>query len=215
MTVILAASITLIAQGYYPNYDSYGTQNNRSGWGVKGGMNIAKFDGDDADGFDSKKGFVFGFFKDTHVNQNSSIQWELLYSMKGASYEFEYYFYKQISTMKADFNFNYLELPVFYKFKLAENPTFSPNIYFGGAAAYNIVAEVELSFEGESETENYDDYTSELDFGLVVGGGFEILVKDGALIFDVRYNHGLTSVIDEEDAEVYNRVWSLTVGYGF
>mgnify|MGYP000869589034 CR=1 FL=1 len=215
MYVILAAAITLSAQGYYPDSDPYNPNSGRSGWGIKGGMNIAKFDGDDADGFDSKKGLVFGIFKNTPVSGTTSIQWELLYTMKGAHFEYDYeYYYKQVYEIDIDFNFNYLELPVLYKFNLSANSSVLPNLYIGGAAAYNIEAELEASMDGETETEDYD-YASEFEFGFIVGGGVEIPLRKGSFILDARYNHGLTSVIDEEDIEVYNRVWSFTAGYGF
>ena len=56
-----------------------------------------------------------------------------------------------------------------------------------------------------------------LDFGVVFGGGFEILYSKLTIQLDARYNLGLTNLNASEDAaevSVKSRGWAFMLGLG-
>lgn len=186
--------------------------------GVKGGFNIADLDIEDED-TDTRTGFVGGVYGKFGINEVFSIQPEVLFSQKGAS--------ETEAGTELEFMFDYIEIPVLlvYSFPV-ENSGFSPSLYVGPAVSFESKCEVEASEPGVSltvdcdEVENVSDGevvidTKGTDFGLVFGGGIDITAGSAVLVFDVRYNYGLTDILDEGDVEVKNRAFSIMGGIGF
>ena len=68
------------------------------------------------------------------------------------------------------------------------------------------------------EEEDIKDSTKSIDFGLVLGAGFDYMLESGCVTFDVRYVLGLTTIDDPEvgdAADVKNTGIQFLVGYGF
>jgi hypothetical protein len=57
------------------------------------------------------------------------------------------------------------------------------------------------------------------DFGMVLGGGVDIGLGKGKMVFDVRYTLGLTTIIEyelfEENIDLKNNAFSFLLGYSF
>lgn len=62
---------------------------------------------------------------------------------------------------------------------------------------------------------NIDDQLKGTDAGLVIGGGLEVDVTRGALVFDVRYVFGLKNIATAADTTFKTRAWLASVGYRF
>lgn len=233
---VCALSVILLCVTVYAQSDVSGAQTPaKLNWGIKGGINFAKLAGDhfEESETDFNPGIVIGLFSERSVNETFSVQWELLYTMKGVSQNYSESFSDEFSeyeySTEVDLNFNYIEVPVSFRFKFPTGSGFTPSFYAGGAAAVNVKAEADFKikyYEYYNDGIYFYEYTqndsgrddlndvSQLELGLIFGIGINVPLQNGILLFDGRYNHGLTSLVNEGDSNVYNRVWSLSVGYG-
>lgn len=191
------------------------------GFGVKGGLNMAKFTGDDADLdfeglFNADPGFVFGptigGFITYNLNDKLGAQVELLFTAKGSSYELDYSYSEsgvQVSLDgTVDMKMNWLDIPVLVvfnvndKIKVFAGPFLE--LFLNGKAESDITFSV--SYEGEtfteSEKESEDiksDDVKSLGFGLIFGGTYMVTDNIGV---EARYASDLTSW--DEDITVKN-----------
>ncbi len=167
------------------------------GFGVKGGLNMAKFSGDDAD-FEgmADPGFVIGptigGFITYNLSDKLAIQPEFLYTAKGSSYNID----EEGFEWDFKFKMNWLDIPVLAVYQLLDNV----NVFAGPLLEFYLNGEIdsEISFMGESESETEDiesDDVNSLGFGLIFGGTY--MVTDN-LGIEARYALGLTSM-DSED----------------
>jgi len=184
--------------------------------GIKAGVNIAGHTGDDTDdNHESRTAFVGGGFLTYALTPALAIQPELLYSMKGYKWEEEGW--------KETGKFDYLEIPVLLKYMIPMDGVVQPNLFAGVAPAFLLSAEVEVDYDETmlamlhaTETVDVKDEAKSIDFGLVFGGGVDLALGEGSLMFDVRYTMGLTSIDDtDDDWDIKNKAITLMVGYGF
>ena len=204
LALLITASFagTLFAQGL-------------TGKGVKVGINIAKFGGDDAEDLDSKIGLAIGGFITYSVNDRFAIQPEVFYTMKGAKSEVEDFVGE---TITSTLSFNYLEIPVLAKLTIPTEGAVEPNVFLGPALAINLSADSKTEFAGVELEVDLKEFTKSVDFGLVVGAGAAYAMGEADLTVDARYTLGLATIDDPEEgdaADVKNQVISVMVGYSF
>jgi len=186
--------------------------------GVKGGLNVSNLSVDDPDfGFDSQTDFRVGAFAQFAIGQHFAIQPEFFYSQEGTKL--------QDTDPAVKLNLNYFEIPLLLMARLAsrESPIY-PILYTGPSVAFQSRCQVTGEEGGVSVSFDCDDplleggfETAKTDFGLVFGGGFEILYSKLTIQLDARYNLGLTNLNEGEDAaevSVKSRTWSFMLGLG-
>ena len=189
--------------------------------GVKGGLNVSNLsvsDPDDSEaGFDSQTDFRVGAFAQFALGRVFAIQPELFYSQEGAK--------SRDSDPAVKLNLNYFEIPLLLMARLAsrESPMY-PILYAGPSVAFQSRCQVTGEQDGASVSFDCDDplfegevQTKKTDFGLVFGGGFEILYARLTIQLDARYNLGLTNLNDSENSDevsVRSRGWAFTLGLG-
>ena len=183
--------------------------------GFKIGMNYADLFGEEARAMEellgtdlkSKWGLCAGGFIQFNISKVFAIQPEFLYTMKGARMEEEVLG----ETLKVAFNFSYLEVPVLVKLMIPTPGGVKPSLFFGPAIAFKLSAKSKMEYAGQTDEEDLSDVMENTEFGFVIGGGLDF----GKLMFDLRYNLGLTSISIDEDEEIKNGVISLKVGFSF
>lgn len=189
--------------------------------GVKAGINIANFSGDDADytGTDKKSrvGIVAGGFVTIPLNDQFSLQPELLLSMKGAKYEAAGTGWTYDTTSKL----TYIEIPILAKLNIQTEGSVKPNVFLGPSIGIKASAKIETEVSPDplagitSGEEDMEDVKS-LDLGLAIGGGIDIEAGTGKVTLDARYTMGLTSIDDSaDDLDVKNSVIAIMAGYCF
>jgi opacity protein-like surface antigen len=114
-------------------------------------------------------------------------------------------------TIKAD----YLNIPLMLKYGVTDKLflEFGPQLGFLLSAK----SKIEETYDGETYSEEQDikDSFKSIDFGLNFGVSFDVAEN---IMIGVRYNLGLSNIIDEEDSgddKLQNAVFSLSVGYRF
>jgi hypothetical protein len=181
-------------------------------FGIKGGGNMAKITGQDAQDINTtlknKVGFVAGVFVAFNMGSVFTLQLEALYTMKGVTMEVT-----DVSTTYIEKIYgNYIEIPLLLKLRIP-TPLVSPFVFAGPAVGFKLSEKLNVDGTdvplGEALLKN-NDYGAIFGGGLNIGSHFQI---------DVRYSMGLQKVIStlegETPLDIKNGVWSATVGIAF
>ena len=201
--LLLMLSATIFAQGITAK-------------GFKGGLNIVKFTGSDAD-FDGEAdpkfamGFAVGGFLTYSINNQISIRPEILYSVKGSKYEED--------GMTLNYTMNYIDIPVLGVFSVQENISIFAGPYFG----MFLGGKMKMEYDGDSDEEDIKKEDMANDFGLVFGGSYGL---GNNLSIEARYALGLKTIDKEpddwessygnyEEADIKNSGLQIMINYSF
>ncbi|MDH4196531.1 MAG: PorT family protein [Candidatus Aminicenantes bacterium] len=176
--------------------------------GVKVGASLANIFGEDVVDQEFKFGLAAGGFLTYSLGRRVALQPELLFVRKGSRYE---------STLFGDYkeamDFNYMEIPLFAKYKILHAPL-PVYVFAGPALAFRLSAKVKYEWEGISEEEEIEDMKT-TDLGLAFGADTEFKVsRSGRLTLDLRYTLGLANIGEDRDS-VKNGAFLLLVGWTF
>jgi len=174
-------------------------------FGAKAGLNLSTLVGDDVDNADMKTGLYLGGFLNAPLGDRLSFQPELLYSRQGVKTDFEDTDYT--------YKFSYINIPLLLRMSLDANK--SVHIYAGPQLGFLVKSEVKAEEGGNSITADFKDYTKNFDFSLNIG--FSVDISEN-LALDLRYNRGLSKVMDMKDmgdVKSYNSVFQLGASYSF
>ena len=165
--------------------------------GIKGGINLATFAGEDSDGAALKVGPLAGVALNLGINDMFSVQPEVLYSVKGTQSD---------EDSKAKLNLNYIDVPVLLKVNAG-------GLFFELGPQLGILASAKSKYEDESD--DVKDTFKTVDLGYAAGLGYQL---DGGFNLGLRYNGGITNIFDldvEEEPKVRNSAFQFHVGYMF
>ncbi|MFC4817645.1 porin family protein [Flavobacterium sp. GCM10023249] len=162
-------------------------------FGVKAGLNMADLGGDDADGIDSKISFHVGGFAEIKLSDKFAFQPELVYSAQGGKVD------------GGTYNFDYLNIPLMAKFYATEQFSIEAGPQVGFLMSGKIKPD-------SGDSVDVKDELKSTDFGLNLGLGYNFTENISA---GLRYNLGLSQVVDADNVDVKNNVFSLSVGYKF
>ena len=175
--------------------------------GVIGGYNMASFAGDDADDADSRSGFDVGGLIQIPMGDMITIQPEVHYSQRGASFE--------EGDTEVEYKLDYIHVPLLFKAGVPLAEGFDFDFLFGPSFAFNMGCELEAE---DGETADCDEAGIELkstDFGIIGGGSFAWAAGPGDVLVDVRYDWGMTNIVDQDDTDVKNTALQFLIGYAF
>ncbi|MBX2962995.1 MAG: PorT family protein [Cyclobacteriaceae bacterium] len=167
--------------------------------GLKGGLNLAKFDVSDISGsISNRTGFHGGAFALAKFTA-FAIQPEVIFSQQGSEFNF--------SGQNLSSNFSYFNVPVLLKFylPLGLNIQAGPQFGFLTSADGQVVGA-----DGEIVDVSTDMYKNS-DTSIALGLGWDLPMR---LTVDFRYNLGISEI--EDDARLTatkNQVFQLSVGY--
>jgi len=134
--------------------------------------------------------FQVGVFKSFDISKNLKFQPEIFYSLRGgdASQDFAY------GRVRYQVSIHYLELPLLAKVEIPIKGEFLASFLAGPYAALKLGAKKTSDFWGEKETADLPNVKS-LDYGAIVGGGFEVPLGSGHWIVELRFNYGLNNMM--------------------
>jgi len=169
------------------------------GFGVKGGLNMAKWTGDGVKeltdgGFDQKylMGFSAGGFVTLPLGNTITIRPEVLYTQNGAKFEGSFLGTDAKMSMKM----NWLNIPVLAVFNLGPVGIFAGpyfDFFLSGKT------KIEMSYEGVSYDEEEDiksDEVQSLNYGVIFGAAYGVTNN---IDVELRYSQGLNSFDKEPD----------------
>lgn len=205
MKKVVLIAIALVTFGF-ANAQEKAKKNSEVSIGGKVGLNLANIVGDDAGDANMYVGFNAGLFFEIPVNDKFSIQPELLYSAQGSKSEGNFEGYDIDATLKL----NYINVPVMFKYKVANNFSLEAGPYAGILAS----AKVKVKVDGYgSDTASVKDEFKSADFGLGFGMNYEF---SDVIFANLRYQAGLTQIGDTGgDDDVKNSVFQIGLGFRF
>ncbi|TVZ51852.1 porin family protein [Dokdonia sp. Hel_I_53] len=186
-------------------------------FGVKGGVNFAKLQGDDVEDADGRTGFHLGAIVEIPVTEKFSVQPEVMYSQQGLQSEFE----DGNTTSESKLKLDYINVPILGKYYVAEGLSLEAGPQFGFRAKAEQEFESSTTSGGvtvESEgTENIEDSIAGFDMGAAIGAGYEL---NTGLFFQARYVIGLSNVDDSDEGGLFeddltNSNLQFSVGFKF
>jgi hypothetical protein len=200
-------------QSYY--YGSPGVK-------VMAGMGLANmtYDFEGSSEIDKYKKSKMGYLGGLGFEMGSRIAFEidLLYIQKGVVFKGEE------SGLNFDFKFytDEISIPVLVKFNFMPGTT--PFVVAGGEFAYVMSNKLKYKIDipsipySESGTEDltkddFEGYTNRLDYGVVLGGGFELVTGALNLIFELRYHYGLANLSGSEISDDIKKINSSVIAF--
>jgi hypothetical protein len=179
-------------------------------FGIKAGGNMAKPTGLDAQDplatLKNKVGFNGGIFLALNFGRVVTIQWEALYTMKGATYV------ALDDTYTDKLYADYIEVPLLLKLRIPL-PVIQPFVFAGPTVGFKLQEKLESNGEEVPLTENL---LKNNDYGAIFGAGLNL---GRSFMVDVRYSLGLQKVISTVEGELQpdfkNGVWSASLGIAF
>lgn len=158
------------------------------------GMNVASLT--KSNGADPRIGLAAGVEAEYQATDIFSISAGLIYSMQGNKYE--------VKSVTATQKLDYINIPILANVYVVKGLA----VKLGIQPAFNVSDKVKFSGSGSS-VENEDLDAESFDFSIPVGLSYEY----SNVVFDARYNFGVTKVWDGGDP--MNSVFQFTLGYKF
>ena len=179
-------------------------------FGAKGGINLANIVGDDAGDANMFVGFNAGFFVEIPVTDKLTIQPEILYSAQGSKSEGPLVIDGSLYDVKATMKLNYINIPVMFKYNVAEKFSLEAGPYVG----FLTTAKMKVDVDGYgSATEDMKDLVKSTDFGIALGMNYDF---SDVIFANVRYQGGLTQIGDTGEGDnIKNSVFQLGLGFRF
>lgn len=169
-------------------------------FGVKAGLNRASlnYSGSAVNDLGVKYDFNAGIFSSIPLFNNFYLQPELMYSGQGSGFT---------DSIPADANYNYLNLPVLFKYQ------HSSGLFAETGPQIGFLLSAKLKSDGQ--TIDNKNYTQSTDFSWVLGIGYKL--SEINLGIDLRYNYGLTNTIKANAAAgtAKNSVFQIDLCYQF
>ena len=192
-------------------------------YGGKAGLNLSSFSGDETDDLSSRASFHLGILAELEISEKFSFQPEVLYSSVGTKYDLggsvDGFTFQNEGTIKLD----YLTVPLLAKYYVTEGLSIEagPQIGFLLSANQEFESTQPTGEDGSGGTTSGDqdvkDLYSGFDLALGVGAGYKL---DNGLHFSLRYNLGLSNILDIDDVDTsdfsrQNSVFQFSIGYFF
>lgn len=182
--------------------------------GVKGGINMSNFYGDELDTKNVKVGFNIGLLADYEFTYNSAIQTGLFFTSKGSKYT------TSLGSISGEISSNpmYLQLPIHYAYKLDVTPGTRIVFHGGPYAAFGVGGKWKVSGSYRDNTAAKDGslfgsnaLLKRFDAGLGLGVGAEF----GVILVDLGWDMGLVNISESNKGDLKNQNAYVSVGYKF
>lgn len=180
------------------------------GIGIKGGMNMSNFYGENSDNYEMKIGFHVGLAADYNFAPNMAIQSGLYFTTKGAKLpkiEVAGATVAEATTIDA----MYLQVPIHFAYKLDVTPGTRMAFHAGPYLAYGVAGKTKTEVLGVATDYNTfgDKEYNAFDAGFGLGVGAEF----GSFLVDLGWDMGLVKLHEKIDHKNQNAY--LSVGYRF
>lgn len=162
--------------------------------GIKGGLNAYNLSNDNGGEYDTKLGAHVGLLGHIHLSRQFGLQPELVFSMQGAN--------STVDDSKLNLNYVNVPLLVQYMFDNGFRIQAGPQIGFLMSAKADNGSSVDVK-----------DSFNNLDLGLSFGASY--VQPSTGFGIDVRYNYGMSDIIESSLVETYNRGFQVGVFYLF
>lgn len=167
---------------------TFSQEKNDFKFGIKGGVNFSNINTSNTSESKSLTGVNFGVFAKLPITSLFAIQPEMYFTTKGSELTYQNVFVDGT----AQFDLNYIEVPVLAVFKITNNFNFQLGPYASYLLSSNVknVSDVSFNFENNINSGDFNKF----DTGIAAGVEFE----GKSLSMGIRYNLGLVTVGQEK-----------------
>jgi len=165
---------------------------------------------------------LFGGFLAININKMFTLQPEVYYLTKGGVWDEDLEPVIFLSSVGVNYlwedTLNYLHIPLLLKVNLLPEGKVIPLLFAGPAVNFLLSSNKKLTIDGTIVEDRSFDELKKNDLSFVFGGGVEIPLDKIKLIFDVRYDLGLSNIVRDEFADdwsIKNKVLMFVAGIGF
>lgn len=202
--------------------------------GIRGGINLSKFVGEDVAETEDLMGLNAGLsFSIINIGPISIVP-EIYYAEKGTRLKDQLRQFQQPDAeepvnpedLPLEFNLAYVEIPILAKIRLPFLSTEVVHPYIAGGPVFGFRLDCSISFTNETADERIQDCVdenfsdmeatfNEADRGYVFSTGIDFQIPLlGTLTLDGRYYRGLSRLIENrENNDIYNQNITLMLGY--
>ncbi|WP_338764448.1 porin family protein [Bernardetia sp. ABR2-2B] len=186
-------------------------------FGIKGGVNLANFRGEDVKDASNRTAFNIGALLNYSVAESVGLSFEVDYSSQGAVNEGSTLNVGgiDITTDDATVKLDYLRTTLLFNYYMGSSEmNIRPELFAGPYLGFLLNSQAK---SGSGDYEDYPDNTFKgTDFGAAFGAGLHIRVGERMwLVPDVRYNLGLSNIYDSDNVTARNGVLSVNLGLTF
>ncbi len=157
---------------------------------IMGGFNLSKYNvSGDKDGleWDYKSGFAGGIGFERNLNPLMLLEFNVLYFQKGSKAKSA----EEGSQWK--YNLSVVSVPLLFRSKLL----YDSSPYAVAGVEFSFITSHEL-VSGDQEPVDLKDRTQSFDFGVVIGGGFELKLQERLFLFiEGRYHLGIRNIVND------------------
>lgn len=187
--------------------------------GIKGGVNMSNFWGDELTDKNLKMGFHGGIATDFEVTPGVAIQSGLFFTTKGAKFEKEY---PVVGKVEFTSDAYYLQLPLYFAYKVDVMPGTRIAFHAGPYAAYGIGGKQKVKNQwtdalrdvlGKPEMNTFDKDHGFKPFD--AGIGFGVGAEFSHFLIDLGWDMGLVNISQSEKGNIKNQNAYLSVGFKF
>jgi hypothetical protein len=209
--IVRIACLALVCLPERALADTAGEATNRVYLGGQGGLMMAGFGGSGVEASPSEgylygPGFSIAGLAGVRLHQRFAAQLEFGLTIRAPS--------ATVDGMEAStYRLSYLEAPVLGRIALPRLGRMEPHGLLGPSLGILLDGTVDLV---DGPTVDVTDRLARVDIGLLVGVGATVAMgQKGAISFDLRYNHGLTTWNETTgtDGEFMHRAFYLLAGY--
>lgn len=176
--------------------------------GLVGGATMATWAGDDTNDPDWRMGGDVGAFVSWVVHDPWALRAGLYYVQKGIR--------ESDADGDATLTLDYLEIPLLLEYRLVSDGWLGVHVFGGPAVALKLGCRVEASTAAgptEAQCSVYGMHPREMDTGIMVGAGADLVTDGVGLLLESRFNLGVGSIDDSyARADVKNRAFQVNLG---
>ena len=191
--------------------------------GVKGGVNLGWFSGNNWDDYVESAELYYGIdieeqlhpalhaglYLESMFSRNLGLVTELNFTQYGQDYEYSY----AGEDFEGSYSINAIEIPLLLK--IAAQPVGG---FYGLAGPTIILLTGDLEFEesgGGVTVKGSDTPDNPIVLGLTAGVGYGFIINQGVLSLEARYGRNLTDAFDADKDPFDVNGFKLLLGYGF
>lgn len=169
--------------------------------GIAGIVNFGNLQADGVS-FNKKEGFGIGGILDIGLTKILNLRLEPMFLQKRAANVVTSH--ANIGIVKATFQGDYFEFPLFLKLDLLQNP--KPYLLLGASFGLNLRAKLDFNQPGFTTETEIDAITKIFDFSVGAGGGLELPTAFGAILLEGHYFIGLVNIADKAPENLFTKL---------
>lgn len=203
--LVFVLTLTTSAAVFAQSMNADTRTDREASFGIRGGLTFYSVDTEVTGGFfnvsetsDTKLGFAAGVYAEFPLTNIFSFQPELMFVQKGGSDDGDFFdddddfFNGDTNSETQKLTLNYLDVPLLGRANIPLEADFTPYVVAGPSIGYLLSASV-----NDVDDDDLDELFKSLNFGFIIGAGVEF----GNLVVDLRYDIGLSNILDDSFLE--------------